>query len=821
MRGSWPRLEPRCPLSAAATMRLPKLNLPLGQIQTRVLASFIVLFVAVQLAGLLLIHFSGTASVRQTASAEVVSGSKAFERLLELDSQRLIEGARLLSADPAFREAVATLDRSTLGPALAKHGKRIGSAMLLLIDADHRIVAGTLEGEIGRRFGQPKLLDRASATQQASALVSFGTQYYQLVVVPLLVPPQPPVWIAAGIRIDDAMAREMGSLTGLDVTFLSRPEQGEWKARASTLAAQAKADLARDVGANRYSSTGSDGNAEFGDDAITRVINLAPRADDGAVAVLQRSLPAAAESLRAMEQQLALIALLGLAATIAVGLALSRGIVAPIREMTAAARRVAAGDFAPIEVDGRKDQVGELATAFRAMQEGVAASVSKMTELAHRDALTGLPTKLLFADRLDQAIASGARAGTSVALLILNLDRFGHVNETLGHHIGDLLLREVAARLRSVIRRASDSVARIGGDEFAILMSGCRLSDAQRVAEAVARALELKMTLDGHVVDVHPSIGLAVCPDHGHDPGKLLQRADIAMRAAKQDKLRIVTWDDRYEENGEKRLSLMSDLKKAVDNEELALMYQPRVALGECGEHFVEALVRWQHPTRGLVPPSEFVPLAEQTGYIRTITQWVLGQAIAQCAEWRSRGLPINISINISACDLVDPDLPARLAQCFEKEGCAAQWITLEITENAIVGDPGHALKNLERLHELGCRLALDDYGTGYSTLAYLRRLPLDELKVDKSFTMGMTKDASDALIVRSTIELAHKLGLVVVAGGVEDEATLEELRALGCDAVQGFLVSRPLAVADVPSWVRESPWMRPVRERTSLRRVS
>jgi EAL domain-containing protein (putative c-di-GMP-specific phosphodiesterase class I) len=277
----------------------------------------------------------------------------------------------------------------------------------------------------------------------------------------------------------------------------------------------------------------------------------------------------------------------------------------------------------------------------------------------------------------------------------------------------------------------------------------------------------------------------------------------------------------RYEENGEKRLALMSDLKKAVDNDELALIYQPRIALGECGEHFVEALVRWQHPTRGLVPPSEFVPLAEQTGYIRVITQWVLGKAIAQCADWRNRGLPMNVSVNISACDLVNSDLPVRLAEMFEKEGCSAQWITLEVTENAIVGEPGHALMNLDRLHELGCKLALDDYGTGYSSLAYLRRLPLDELKVDKSFTMRMTADASDALIVRSTIELAHKLGLTVVAGGVEDEATLEQLRALGCDAVQGFLVSRPLVAEDVLRWVRESPWTRPARERTSLRRVS
>jgi EAL domain-containing protein (putative c-di-GMP-specific phosphodiesterase class I) len=361
----------------------------------------------------------------------------------------------------------------------------------------------------------------------------------------------------------------------------------------------------------------------------------------------------------------------------------------------------------------------------------------------------------------------------------------------------------------------------VGGDEFAILMAGSRTSDARRVADAVARALEMKLTLVGHVVEVRASSGVAVCPDHGHDPAQLLQRAEVAMRAAKKDQLTSVIWDDRYDENGEKRLSLMSDLKRAVDNEELALIYQPRVPLRESGEHYVEALLRWQHPTRGLVQPSEFVPLAEQTGFIRTITQWVLDHAIAQCAQWRNRGLPMNVSVNISPNDLIGGELTPRLAQAFEKEGCSAGWITLEVTENAIVGEPGHALKSLERLKQLGCKLALDDYGTGYSSLAYLRRLPLDELKIDKSCTMGMATDASDALIVRSTIELAHKLGLTVVAGGVEDDATLNQLRELGCDAVQGFLLSRPLAAEDVPTWVRESSWARPAREKTSLRRVS
>ncbi len=775
---------------------------------------------AAGLANLALVHINTTAAVRKSVGAEVVAGSRAFERLLETDSQRLAEGARLLTGDTAFRDMVTAGDRSALAPVLAKHKTRIGSAVMLLIDIDRNVAASTIAAEVGKKFMQSKLLDRASAAQQASALVSVGGQVYQLVVVPLLAP-RPVAWVAAGIRIDDALAQEMRGMTGLDVTFLSRPEQGQWQARASTLQEPAKSELARDFGANKYSTADGDGNAEFGDDTITRVINLAPRADEGAVAILQGSLPAALEPLRAVEQRQVLVLLLAIAATVVLALMLSRGIVEAMKSIAAAARRVGAGDYTPVDASKRRDEIGELTNAFRAMQAGVAANVSRMTELAHRDQLTGLPTRVLFADRLEQAIAAGSRAGTPVAVLILNLDQFGRFNDTLGHPIGDALLREVAARLRSVVRRANDSVARIGGDEFAILMSGSRVSDAQRVAEAVTRALEVRMTLDGHVVDVRASIGVAVCPDHGHDPGKLLQRADIAMRAAKRDKLKIVMWDDRYDENGEKRLALMSDLRKAVDNEELALFYQPRVALGECGEHFVEALVRWQHPTRGLVPPSEFVPLAEQTGYIRTITQWVLERAVTQCAEWRNRGIPMNVSVNISSCDLVNGELPARLEQMLEKEGCSASWLTLEVTENAIVGEPGHALKNLERLHKLGCKLALDDYGTGYSSLAYLRRLPLDELKIDKSCTMGMATDASDALVVRSTVELAHKLGLTVVATGVEDDATLNQLRELGCDAVQGFLLSRPLAAEDVPAWVRESPWTRPAREKTSLRRVS
>jgi EAL domain-containing protein (putative c-di-GMP-specific phosphodiesterase class I) len=264
----------------------------------------------------------------------------------------------------------------------------------------------------------------------------------------------------------------------------------------------------------------------------------------------------------------------------------------------------------------------------------------------------------------------------------------------------------------------------------------------------------------------------------------------------------------------------MSDLRRAIDNDELLLMYQPMVSLVSDGEHYIEALVRWQHPGRGMVPPMEFIPFAEQTGSIRAITHWVVAHAVAQCAAWRRSGLAMNVSINISARDLMDAELPVRFASMLEQYDCKAQWIALEITESAILDDPGHAIENLQLLHSLGCRIAIDDYGTGYSSLSYLRRLPLHELKIDKSFVQRMACDASDAMIVRSTIDLAHNMGLMVVAEGVEDEATLERLRALGCDMAQGYFLSKPLKAKDVPTWIRSSARAIAVLDQTELRRV-
>jgi EAL domain-containing protein (putative c-di-GMP-specific phosphodiesterase class I) len=281
------------------------------------------------------------------------------------------------------------------------------------------------------------------------------------------------------------------------------------------------------------------------------------------------------------------------------------------------------------------------------------------------------------------------------------------------------------------------------------------------------------------------------------------------MYAAKRDKLAIAVWEARYDQHGVDRLSLMSDLRRAVDNDEFTLVYQPMVAFAGGGDHDVEALIRWRHPARGVVPPIEFIAFAEQTGYVRAITRWVLERAITQCVTWRRSGHKINVSVNISARDVMDAELPNALAALLERHGCAAHWISLEITENGLLDDPDHAIRNLERLHALGCKLAIDDFGTGYSSLSYLRRLPVQKIKIDKSFVVGMVRDDGDAAIVRSTIDLAHGMGLGVVAEGVEDQATFERLRSLGCDVAQGYWLSQPLTAAQIPVFVQGLPKVR------------
>ncbi|HEX2699422.1 MAG TPA: GGDEF domain-containing protein [Acidimicrobiales bacterium] len=424
--------------------------------------------------------------------------------------------------------------------------------------------------------------------------------------------------------------------------------------------------------------------------------------------------------------------------------------------------------------------------------------VEEVLHQALHDALTGLPNRTLFHQRVQRAIANAKGAGTHAAVMLIDLNRFKEVNDTLGHHNGDLLLQDFSRRLRQALR-PGDTVARLGGDEFAIVIPGVvDAVAAERVVKRIRRALEDPFMLHELTLDMDAAIGVALYPDHGGDTDTLLQRADVAMYAAKGTQAGYEVYSPANDLYSPRRLALVSELRSAASRGELRVHYQPKSDLQSGRVTGLEALLRWNHPRHGPVSPDEFIPIAEQTGSIRALTTFVLEEALTQCGTWRKSGLHLDIAVNLSVRSLLDTDLPDEIARLLSDTGVPARCLTLELTESSVMSDPARTADVLGRLHRLGAQLSIDDYGTGYSSLSYLRRLPVDEMKIDKSFVMSMNSEDDDDVIVRSTVDLGHNLGLRVVAEGVEDEASWARLAALGCDSAQGYFLSRPIPAEEV-----------------------
>ena len=414
------------------------------------------------------------------------------------------------------------------------------------------------------------------------------------------------------------------------------------------------------------------------------------------------------------------------------------------------------------------------------------------------DSLTGLPNRRLFNDRVERALALARREGHQVAVMIIDLDRFKEVNDTLGHGSGDVLLQEIAARLTDCVRE-SDTIARLGGDEFAVLLP--EVTDpagAALVATALGAAIAEPVLLEGLSLDTEASIGIALFPGDGDDVAHLLQRADVAMYTAKADHLGHAFYGSEHDHYSPERLALVGELRHAIEDGQLVLHYQPKVDLTSGALAGVEVLVRWQHPVRGLLPPGEFVPLAEHTTLIKPLTLHILTRALAQVGDWDRQGRRLSVAVNVSARNLLDPDFADAVAACLDLAGLTPDRLELEITESVLMANPVRAMEVLSRLSGMGVALSIEDFGTGYSSLDYLKRLPVNVLKIDRSFVMNMASDPADAMIVRSTIDLARNLGLRVVAEGIEDQAVYDMLRGLGCHVGQGFLMSRPVCPADL-----------------------
>ena len=432
----------------------------------------------------------------------------------------------------------------------------------------------------------------------------------------------------------------------------------------------------------------------------------------------------------------------------------------------------------------------------------------RIRHLAYYDSLTDLPNRTLFSNRLEMAVANALRTRSPLSVLIIDLDGFKEINDTMGHMMGDAVLREIGKRLQHDLR-GSDTVARLGGDEFAIMLPGVGQTGAELAARKLLAVIQEPLTIEGLNLDVHGSCGIAISPEHGTEGEVLVQRADIAMYVAKEDRSGCVVYAQELDRHSPERLALMGDFRHAISRDELRVQYQPKINLKTREIFGVEALVRWQHPQLGLIQPDRFIPMAEQTGAVRPLTLWMLERALQQCLEWKREGFDLIAAVNLSPRNLHDPELPERVRALLDLLNAPASMLELEITESVIMSDPLRSLQVLTRLSKMGLRLAVDDFGTGYSSFTYLRKLPVHEIKIDKSFIDDMVED-HDEVIVQSTIDLAHNLGLTCVAEGVQDSATLERLAVLGCDSAQGSFISPALDGPGVTEWLRQRAAQQP-----------
>jgi diguanylate cyclase (GGDEF)-like protein len=472
----------------------------------------------------------------------------------------------------------------------------------------------------------------------------------------------------------------------------------------------------------------------------------------------------------------------------------------------------ASGDDAPVvpEFFQRKRLEAELREANERLEHRVRQRTKELElateQLRHQalhDALTGLPNRVLLLDRLEQAILNMQRKHEAFSLLLLDLDGFKDVNDTYGHHVGDLLLAKVGIRLLAQLRD-SDTIARLGGDEFAVLIGNvASLADAERVASNLLLGLDQAIMVDGEPLAVGASIGIVHCPAHGADPATLMRRADVAMYAAKLEHAGMRSYDPAMDQNSPARMQLIAELRAGVDDRHLVLHYQPQVSTKDGSVVRVEALLRWRREDGVLLQPRDFLPLVESSELMDRVARWVIDAAVRTCSAWHAAGLSPGVSVNLAPRNLRDAALPAAVSQTLVRHGLPAGALTLEVTESGVFGDATLASEVCAALRATGVGLSVDDFGTGYSSLMHLKHLPFTELKIDRSFTAGVISNEHDAAIVRSIIDLGHELGRTIVAEGVESQEVLDRLRAKGCDIVQGFHIAPPLAEAELREWLK------------------
>jgi diguanylate cyclase (GGDEF)-like protein len=744
-------------------------------LRTRIAVTFLLLLAAVLAAALGAVSATNRGNAEREVQRQLDVGGSVFSRLLESNRRQLTQAAQAVAADYGFREAVASRDTDTLVSVLENSGQRIGAAMVVLTSLNGDVIAASgLHIKAGTPFPlSPEQRSTLSGDSATSLMVDNG-RIYQLVTVAVR-SPLPVAWIAMGFELDQKAAHELADITGLAVT-LSVNSGGRWTDVVSTVP----------PGAVRS-------------DVVSRRIEMSRWGNAEVVAVLSRSLADARAPFERLTKVLFLIAAISLIASALAAFWLARNITRPLQDLTQAVDQMRAGTYDVALSVQRRDELGVLAEGLQLMQTAVQSRDHSIRRLAYEDSLTGVMNRTAFGAALSEALTTAD--GAPIGVAVINLDRFRRINEHLGYSVGDAVLTKMAARLAAV-PSVNSAVARLAADQFAAFT---RLSNAQGLqawGTSLIMALADPVFVEAQPIDITATLGLVLAPEDAVSADEVMRCADLALEHARREKRAFAIYAEELKPAARDQLSLLGELRRAVEHDELRLFYQPKIELKTGRVIGAEVLLRWQHPTRGLLYPVDFIPFAEQTGFIRRLTRWTLDHAIAQGARWQKSGQALALAVNISVDDIGDVRLDSRIASLLSRHQLPPQLLTVELTESGFIEDPTRALRMLEAISALGVSLSIDDFGTGYSSLSHLARMPVDEMKIDRSFVQGLESDPEFAPVVRSAIDMGHGLGLKVVAEGIETEQAALRLREFGCDVGQGYLYSKPMPLAVFESWL-------------------
>ncbi|MDP3211569.1 EAL domain-containing protein [Methylotenera sp.] len=771
-------------------------------LKSRISVIFLSLILVIQVLSSIAIKLSIDKNARRSVNQQLEVGERVFLNLLQHNGDSLSVGARILAADFGFKAAIASNDHETILSALVNHQSRINADIAIFYSADQNslVISENLsETEVSEKIAE--VIYAAKNDIQKNNFTIFNNQPYQLVAVPVKAP-LTIGWVVMGFEINNSLANTLHKLSNLEVTFISQSGASPWRSTAGTMSMSSSDQIVKYTSIQPALSTNRNLELTIGDVAFgTRYVTIFKNINDSLYVVLQRSIDEATAPFKVLLLNLLILSIVGMLIFIVSILYVSRIVAQPIVELADTAKKLEEGDYT-FKVDtSRKDELGKLSSAFSSMRTAIADREKSILKLAYLDEMTGLPNRASFMKELNSAIYQSETNREPLSVLVMNLDRFKQINNVLGHDFGNELLHAVSIRISQVFRKDNDVVARISGDEFAVLLPATSADVAMNIAQKLLQAFEKPIQLDDNFVDITAGIGIANYPAHSNQIEQLLSFAEIAMQVSKAKKCGPVVFDPSFDAGSNVNLTLASELKNSIQNNELMLFVQPKIDLKSRVVTSVEALIRWKHPTRGMVFPDQFIPFAEQTGLIRDITLWMIAEASKVSAQWLEKGILIPIAVNISARDLIDSDFPNKVSEILKSKGSNTSLISLEVTESSIMDDPHRAKQTLLHLSEMGIKLAIDDFGTGYSSLSYLKELPVSELKIDKSFVMHIEDNLNDRIIVSSTIELAHNMGLHVVAEGIENIKVWKFLQEMNCDYGQGYYMSRPIPVSDFEAW--------------------